>query len=90
MQGLPSEDLSRYLRVMGCHTLRLARLKLDGPALLEIPEVELDRLGLTPQVGMYVRLFRKEIRDERERLAAEKKAREDEERTRALAKQKAE
>ena len=24
LQGLPSEDLCRFLKVMGCHTLRLA------------------------------------------------------------------
>ena len=28
LQGLPSEDLCRFLKVMGCHTLRLALVQL--------------------------------------------------------------
>ena len=68
----------------------MERTKLDGPGLLKIPEEELNRLGLTEEVGVMVRLFRHEIRVEEERLAAEKKRVEEEKRARALAKQRAE
>ena len=37
LQGLESADLCRFLKLVGCHTLRMERSKLDGPALLTVP-----------------------------------------------------
>eukprot|EP00613_Pedinella_sp_CCMP2098_P025979 CAMPEP_0171698230 /NCGR_PEP_ID=MMETSP0991-20121206/9250_1 /TAXON_ID=483369 /ORGANISM="non described non described, Strain CCMP2098" /LENGTH=290 /DNA_ID=CAMNT_0012287089 /DNA_START=14 /DNA_END=882 /DNA_ORIENTATION=- len=67
--------LVRFLKIYGCHTLRIERRKLNGPSLLLLDDKDLGYLGLTSSVLEAVRGVRKMLADEAAALAAEAKAR---------------